>query len=63
MKGQKKNNTDIQKIKAHLFDLIRCFIDCFVALFYWKGKYSPKAIGKLGVITSLMAIVQSLGYI
>lgn len=63
MKGQQKKSTDMQKIKSQLFDLIRCFIDCFVALFYWKGKYGPKGIGKLGVISSIMAIVQSLGYI
>lgn len=51
------------KLKAFFFDLIRCWIDCFVALFYWKGKYSPKTIGLLGVISSLMAILQSLGFI
>jgi hypothetical protein len=34
-----------------------------VALFYWKGLYTTKRIGTVGVITSLMAIAQSLGYI
>jgi hypothetical protein len=52
-----------KKFQSFLFDLIRCFIDCFVALYYWKGKYTASKIGHLGVISSIMAIIQSLGYI
>lgn len=51
------------RIKSFIFDLIKCFLDCFVALFYWKGKFNPKNIGILGVITSIMGILQSLGYV
>lgn len=62
-KGSNRNSESSKKVNSLLFDLIRCFLDCFVALFYWKGKYTPTGIGKVGVITSLMAIAQSLNYI
>lgn len=53
----------MKKIKSHAFDLIRCLLDCLVALFYWKGGLPAKKIGILGVITSLMSIVQILGLV
>lgn len=52
-----------KKMNSILFDLIRCFLDCFVALYYWKGKYGPKKAGLIGMITSLMAIAQSISWV
>jgi len=61
---QSKDNKDVKKlirsIKYYSFDLIRCFLDCLVALFYWKNKIPAKVTGILGVISSIMAIMQSL---
>lgn len=47
------------------FDCIRCLLDCLVAIYYVKTnlKLDANKIGILGVITSFMAIVQSLGFI
>lgn len=61
---QSKDNKDVKKlersIKHYSFDLIRCFLDCLVALFYWKSKFSAKTTGIIGVISSILAIMQSL---
>lgn len=61
---QSKDHKDVKKlvrsIKHYSFDLIRCLLDCLVALFYWKNKFSAKITGILGVISSIMAIMQSL---
>ena len=51
-----------KKIKSLAFDFIRCVVDCFVALYYWKGSITAKRAGFLGTISSIMAILQSLGY-
>lgn len=59
---QSNDNKDFKKfiraIKHYSFDMIRCFLDCFVALYYWKKIFSAKIAGVLGVITSIMAIMQ-----
>lgn len=47
-------------IKKCAFDLIKCLLDCVVALYYWKGQLPAKKIGILGVITSIMSIMQIL---
>lgn len=41
--------------------MIRCLMDCLVALYYWKNNLPANKIGILGVITSLMAMIQMLG--
>lgn len=48
------------EVKKRAFDLIRCLLDVLVALFYLKGSIPAKKAGILGVITSIMAICQSL---
>lgn len=59
---ESKDNKDLKKfvraIKHYSFDMIRCFLDCLVALYYWKKILSAKVAGVLGVITSIMAIMQ-----
>ena len=61
---QSKDNKDIKKlirtIKHYSFDLIRCFLDCLVSLHFWKNKLSKRFAGVIGVVTSIMAIMQSL---
>lgn len=61
---QSKESKDLKKfiraIKFYSFDMIRCFLDCFVALYYWKKIFSAKVAGIIGVITSIMAIMQSV---
>lgn len=49
------------KVKKLTFDLLRCLLDCIIALYYLKSGISSKKIGILGVVTSLMAIFQILG--
>jgi hypothetical protein len=55
---------DIQKlvrvIKVYSFDIIRCIFDCLIALYYWKKIFSAKIAGIIGVISSIMAIIQTL---
>jgi hypothetical protein len=51
------------EVKRKAFDLIRCLLDCLVALFYWKGTIPAKKAGIIGVITSIMAMCQSLKFI
>ena len=65
MKGLKKSMTPeiIGKVRSLAFDFIRCVLDCFVALFYWKGSISVKRAGLIGTVSSVMAILQSLDYI
>lgn len=53
-----KNNETVQAIKAYSFDLIRCLLDCLVALHYWQGMLPAKKVGIIGVISSIMAIIQ-----
>ncbi len=57
--------TIIEKMRKLGFDCIRCLLDCLVAIYYLKTNVNLAAnkIGILGVITSLMAIAQSLGFI
>jgi hypothetical protein len=43
-----------------IMDFIKCFLDCFVALFYWKGTVVAKKAAIFGVITSIIGICQSL---
>jgi hypothetical protein len=45
------------------FDLIKCLLDCIVALFYLKEGLPAKKVGILGVITSIMGIMQVIGII
>ena len=40
--------------------MIRCVIDCFVGLYLLKKTFSAKIAGILGVISTIMAIMQSL---
>ncbi len=47
-------------IKERAFDMIRCILDCLVALYYLKGTFGAKTAGVIGVITSIMGILQSL---
>lgn len=59
-----KDSEDIKKvvqaIKVYSFDLIRCLFDCLVALYYLKNNLPAGKIGILGVITSIMGIMQSI---
>ena len=55
-----KGDVSTDKINRLSFDLIRCLLDCLVALYYWRGTLGAKKAGIVGVITSLMAIAQSL---
>ena len=50
----------VQAIKVYSFDLIKCLFDCIVALFYLKHNLPAAKIGILGVITSIMGIMQSI---
>jgi hypothetical protein len=50
----------IRAIKHYSFDMIRCFLDCLVALFYWKKIFTAKTAGIIGVISTIMGIMQSL---
>jgi hypothetical protein len=50
----------IRVIKVYSFDMIRCIFDFLIALYYWKHIFSGKIAGIFGVISSLMAIVQTL---
>jgi hypothetical protein len=47
-------------MEKFIMDFIKCFLDCFVALFYWKGSISAKKAAIFGVITSIIGICQSL---
>jgi len=59
-----KNQSDaFENIKKFAFDLIKCFLDCFVALYYLNGSLGARKAGIVGVITSIMGIIQSLGFI
>lgn len=49
-----------QLIKSKAFDLIRSILDCLIALYYLRDTLGPKAAGVIGVITSIMAIIQSI---
>ena len=63
MNGKKELSNEamvVNAIKKSSFDLIKCFLDCFVDLYYWKGKMPAKKIGIIGVITSIMQIMQVL---
>ena len=63
MKGKKKLANEavvVNAIKKSSFDLIKCFLDCFVDLYYLKGSMPAKKIGIIGVITSIMQIMQVL---
>lgn len=63
MESRKSNNSEKKDkitIKKSAFDLIKCLFDCIVALFYWKGQLPAQKIGTLGVITSIMSIIQIL---
>lgn len=59
-----KDHKDVKKliraIKHYSFDLIRCSLDMLVSLFYMKKAFSPKTAGIIGVISSIMAIMQLL---
>lgn len=59
-----KEPKDIKKlmraIKHYTFDLIRCALDCLIALYYWKKIVSAKTSGIIGVISTIMSIMQSL---
>ena len=61
---ESKNHKDIKKviraIKYYSFDLIRCFLDLLMSLFYLRKIFSPKTAGIIGVISSIMAIMQVL---
>jgi hypothetical protein len=46
-------------VKKSMFELIKCLLDCLVALHYWKGSVSAKKAGVIGGVTSLIAIAQS----
>lgn len=48
----------VQAIKVYSFDLIKCLFDCLVALYYMKKNLPAGKIGILGVITSIMGIMQ-----
>ena len=61
--GKEEHEKYMKKIKNYAFDLIRNLLDCLVALFYWKGGLPAKKIGILGVITSLISIIQILGLV
>ena len=50
----------VKTVKAHSFDLIRCLLDCLVALFYWKNQLPAAKVGIIGVISSIMSIMQIL---
>ena len=50
----------VQAIKVYSFDLIKCLFDCLVALYYLKHNLTANKIGILGVITSIMGIMQSI---
>lgn len=50
----------VQAIKVYSFDLIKCLFDCIVALYYLKHNLPAGKIGILGVITSIMGIMQSI---
>jgi hypothetical protein len=50
----------VRAIKHYSFDLIRCFLDMLVGFFYLKKFCSAKTAGILGVLSSIMAIMQSL---
>lgn len=50
----------VSEIKGKAFDLIKCLLDILVAFYYWKGSIPAKKAGIIGVITSIMAICQSL---
>ena len=52
------NEAKVKKaIEKIALTLIRCLLDCFVALFYWKNKLSAKTTGIIGVISSIIAIM------
>lgn len=59
-----KDSKDIKKlmraIKHYTFDLIRCVLDCLIALYYWKKTFTAKTAGIIGVISTIMSIMQSL---
>jgi len=50
----------VNLVKKKAFDLIRCLLDIFVALYYLKGSITAQKAGQIGVVTSIMAILQSL---
>ena len=62
--GKESNEMKVKKlirvIKYYTFDLIRCCLDCVIALFYWKHVVTPKTAGVIGVLSTIMAIMQSL---
>ena len=47
-------------VKRKIFDLVRNFLDIFVAMHYLNQKISAKNAGIIGVITSIMSIMQIL---
>lgn len=57
--GEDEKKT-VKAIKAFSFDLLRCLLDCLVALYYWKQKLSARKAGIIGFISSIMAIMQSI---
>ncbi len=59
-KSQDLEEVRIQ-VKKLTFDLLRCLLDCIVAIYYLQSGIPSKKIGVLGIVTSLMAIVQILG--
>ena len=48
----------VKAIKKYSFDLIRCLLDCVVGLYFWKHSISAKKTGVVGVISTIMYIMQ-----
>jgi hypothetical protein len=61
-KDEEEKDSAVEKSKKLSFDLLRCLFDCLVALYYWKAVLPAKKAGILGAVTSVMAIMQSLGF-
>jgi hypothetical protein len=50
----------IKAIEHYTFDLIRCCLDCVIAIYYWKKSISAKAAGIVGTISTIMGIMSYL---
>lgn len=50
-------------IKRKFFDLIRCALDILVAVHYLNKKISAKTAGIIGVVTSIISIIQILALV
>ena len=59
-KDTKEMKKQMRANKHYAFDMIRCVLDCLVTLHYWGKAFSAKTAGVMGVVSTLMGIMQCL---